>query len=166
MNSRRKGKVGERDWRAVLRASGVRFNDEDIGPEWIGGCLKDNGTDKRYVVCWTARPHRRHEYLHRLVAKARKGDWVDHVSGDTFDNRPENLRLCTARENARNRGIQRNNQAGFKGVIWNRQCRKFQARINVGGRVLHLGLFQEARPAAEAYQAAARQHFGEFHHAN
>lgn len=166
MNSRTKGKLGERDWRDALRASGVRFNDADIGAEWIGGCLKNNGSGKRYVVCWTARPNRRHEYLHRIVAQAGKGDWVDHANGDSLDNRPENLRHCTARENARNRSAQKNNKVGLKGVIWNRQCRKFQARINIGGQVIHLGLFPEARAAAAAYQTASRRHFGEFHHVN
>ena len=166
MNSRRKGKVGEQNWGEVLRASGVRLNDEDIGLEWIGGCLKDNGSGKRYVICWTARPGRRQEYLHRIVAKAGKGEWVDHANGDTLDNRPENLRLCSARENARNRGTQKNNKLGLKGVIWNRQCRKFQARINIGGKVVHLGLFHEPCAAAAAYRAASLFHFGKFHHAH
>ncbi len=166
MNSRNKGKVGERGWLDELRAKGVLVNDGEIGAEWVGGCAKANGSGKCYVVCWTARPNRKHEYLHRIVANAQKCNWVDHINGDTRDNRRENLRRCTARENARNRGAQKNNKVGFKGVIWNRQCRKFQARINTGGKVVHLGLFTEASAAAAAYQAASRRFFGEFHHAN
>ena len=37
-------------------------------------------------------------YLHRYVMDAKRGEHVDHISGDTLDNRQENLRICTNQE--------------------------------------------------------------------
>lgn len=42
-------------------------------------------------------------YLHRfLMEPIPDGKWVDHVSGDTLDNRKSNLRICDPEENVWN----------------------------------------------------------------
>lgn len=51
---------------------------------------------------------RKNLWLHRVVCQAFHGEppfpraQVDHINGDMFDNRPENLRWCTPTENMRN----------------------------------------------------------------
>lgn len=42
-------------------------------------------------------------YLHRAVACPPAGLVVDHIDGDTLDNRRSNLRVVTHRENCNNR---------------------------------------------------------------
>ncbi len=42
-------------------------------------------------------------YLHRLIMKPDKKLVVDHINGDTFDNRRHNLRILTSTENNMNR---------------------------------------------------------------
>lgn len=101
-------------------------------------------------------------YLHRFILNAPSGVLVDHINGDTLDCRRANLRFATALENQRNRGPQRNNQSGYKGVIFNRENRKFQARIQTHGKKTHIGYFASAEEAARAYDKFARVIHGEF----
>jgi hypothetical protein len=109
-------------------------------------------------------------FMHRLVAGAAPGEVVDHRNGDSFDNRKANLRKTGARGNATNVHRSRNQQrGGFKGVSWHPRAKKWQAAISAGpvkanGRRarVHLGLFVDPADAARAYDAAAREHYGEF----
>lgn len=43
------------------------------------------------------------EFLHRLLLKAQKGQIVDHINGNTLDNRKKNLRITTSSGNNKNR---------------------------------------------------------------
>lgn len=43
-----------------------------------------------------------------------------------------------------------------------RDTGKYEARIRIDGVLKHLGLFVVERDGALAYDAAAREHFGEF----
>ena len=48
----------------------------------------------------------------------------------------------------------------YRGVSWNTDRGKWWARINVNNAAQHLGLFQDEREAAQAYDDAARQWHG------
>lgn len=100
--------------------------------------------------------------LHRLIVGARTGQCVDHINGDTLDNRRSNLRLCTTTENNRNvRHYGLSSQ--FKGVQRLANCiDRWRAHIQVDGRLIHLGCFPSAAEAARAYDEAALKYFGEF----
>lgn len=56
------------------------------------------------------------EYLHRIVMKPPLNKVVDHINGDTLDNRKCNLRICTPSNNSMNRMKQTNNTSGVIGV--------------------------------------------------
>lgn len=99
--------------------------------------------------------------MHRQIMAAPKGVLVDHVNGDTLDNRRVNLRLATRADNNRNVGIRRDNSTGYKGVIAYRWG-SFGAYIRADGVRRHLGSFPTARDAAIAYNEAAIELFGEF----
>jgi hypothetical protein len=108
--------------------------------------------------------------LHREIMAAGPGQVIDHRNGNGLDNRRENLRVTDVRGNATNVVHSKNRKrGGFKGVSWNRNAEKWQASICAGevranGRrkQLYLGIFEDAADAARAYDAAAREHFGEF----
>ena len=60
-----------------------------------------------------------------------------------------------------NRGKQKNNTTGFKGVSKVRD--KFLAKMVIEGEPKHLGLFSDPELAHKAYVNAARKYFGGFH---
>lgn len=91
------------------------------------------------------------------------GDWpklpIDHINGDRHDNRICNLREVTGQENSQNqRKAHRSNKStGVLGVS-RRPSGKFDARLQVNGRNLHLGTFATVEEASAAYLAAKRAH--------
>ncbi len=86
----------------------------------------------------------------------------DHINGDGLDNRLQNLRLANESENRFNRGPQRNNTSGYKGVCFDRKRGKWMASIMARGKRKHIGRFETAVSAAAAYNEAAICLHGEF----
>lgn len=99
--------------------------------------------------------------MHRLILNPDKGVEVDHINHNTLDNRRSNLRLVTSRQNHWNRPKRENTKGSrFKGVHPMRK--KFRAIIRVNNKNLILGLFENEKDAANAYDNAAIINFGEF----
>lgn len=80
---------------------------------------------------------------------------LDHINGDTHDNRIENLRAASALENARNRKIGATNKSGVMGV-WMDSAGKWRSQIGSGGSRQFLGVFQTKEAAAAARAEAER----------
>lgn len=103
---------------------------------------------------------------HRLAWLYMTGEWpaeqIDHVNGERSDNRWINLRAATEQQNKANTRVSANCKSGVKGVYWNRQRQKWQAKINPNRTQVHLGFFDDIDKAAEAYASAAKLYFGEF----
>lgn len=114
-----------------------------------------------------------HVYMHRLIVDAPPGSEVDHINGNTLDNRRSNLRIVTAKENSNNRAKYRRNRGNpptsqYKGVTRRpgRIKRPWEAQIGCNGERIKLGMFATEIEAAEAYDEAARRLFGEFARTN
>jgi len=104
-------------------------------------------------------------YLHVEIAARHGvvGPYIDHKDRERLNNRPRNLRAATMRQQQQNRGLQRQNTSGFKGVHWNGERSCFQAHITTNaGKHTYLGRFPDAKSAARAYDAAAISEFKEF----
>jgi hypothetical protein len=100
------------------------------------------------------------EYLHRLLMDAPADKDVDHRNGEGLDNRRGNLRLCTESQNLGNSRIRVDNTSGYKGV--HRFCGRWRARIALNGKRRSLGMFADPWEAAQAYNRAALEQWGEF----
>lgn len=107
-------------------------------------------------------PRRLLRILHRELINAPADRWVDHRNGNTLDNRKSNLRVCTPTENARNRKQESGSVSRFKGVS-RHSSTSWKAQIQVDGKHMYLGVYSTEERAAEAYNEAARKHFGEFY---
>lgn len=74
----------------------VLVDDEDY--EWLSERKwhAHKSSTHWYAACWIKGKMIR---MHRLITDAPDGLVVDHINGDTLDNRRCNLRICTTREN-------------------------------------------------------------------
>lgn len=81
---------------------------------------------------------------------------VDHVNGNTLDNRLENLRAVTHAANMQNTERYVNNTSGYRGVSWDRSKKRWRARVTVNGKPQFIGCFESLEAAADA-ACAGRQ---------
>ena len=87
------------------------------------------------------------EYLHKLIMG--KDGIVDHKNRNRLDNRRQNLRLVTKQENACNRSIHKNNNSGKSGVSWNKNAKKWEAKLRFKGKVYGRKYFEELEEAVK-----------------
>lgn len=91
--------------------------------------------------------------LHRLIAHAEKGLLVDHINFNKLDNRKDNLRLCSHKEN------NRNNRS--KGVFFDKSKSRHCSQITVDGKRIKR-YFQTEQEAVSCRRKMEEMHFGEF----
>ncbi len=101
-------------------------------------------------------------FAHRLAWLNVYGEWprscIDHINGIKEDNRIVNLRDSTSSENWQNlkKAHKSNKSTGLIGSTFNKQMGKFQAAIRTEVGRKHIGYFESAQQAHEAYIAAKR----------
>ena len=83
---------------------------------------------------------------------------IDHINGDTSDNRPANLREVSHSENQRNQKIPANNRSGQMGVCWVAGRKRWIAQIRANGKRIHLGRYVHKADAVAARQAAEQKY--------
>ncbi len=103
-------------------------------------------------------------YMHREIMGLAKGDRrvIDHLDHNTLDNRRANLRICTQAQNLCNRGPDAHTSSQYKGVSWNKECKKWDVRISVQGKQICFGLFEDETYAARVYNTAAQKYHGKY----
>lgn len=87
---------------------------------------------------------------------------VDHRDRNPLNNSRSNLRLATPQQNLMNKGKQRNNKSGYKGVHFDNRDKKWRASIGFDGKRISLGSFGDPESAYAAYCQAAKELFGAF----
>jgi hypothetical protein len=87
---------------------------------------------------------------------------AEHADRNRANNRWSNLRNATYSQNMFNIPVRAGNVSGRKGVVWSKNLEKWNARIGVNKKMLHLGYFEDKDEAAHAYNKAAIAHFGDF----
>lgn len=93
--------------------------------------------------------------MHRYLMGAKRGEFVDHRNHQPWDNRIENLRLCTRVQNNRNK-------SSTQGVWYWAERGKWIAQIMINYKRIGLGYFWTKEAAQLAYCKKAREIFGEF----
>jgi len=104
-------------------------------------------------------------YLHRVIAERMglldgiddyglSGRSIDHVNGDKMDNRRENLRLRTRKEQMTNPndGLRVTNKSGVRGVSFIKAENRWYANVMIDGKTRSLGKWKTLEEAKAARQ--------------
>lgn len=122
------------------------------------GCLGNCG----YIqIMVDSKTHQAHSLVY-LFHHGFIPDRIDHKNQNKTDNKIENLRDCSASQNAWNQCKRKTNKSGYKGVYFNKQAGKFHSQITVNYKKKHLGFFATPEEAHIAYCKAAKDLHGEF----
>lgn len=111
------------------------------------------------------RKARKYDLLHRhLLGVTAPYIEIDHRDGDGLNNRRQNLRIASDKQNAQNSRRRRNGTSQFRGVSLDRARGMWTASIrrSDGKGRESLGRFVSEVAAAIAYDAAASERYGEF----
>lgn len=110
-------------------------------------------------------------FAHHLVCErvfGRRPDWskrevVDHINRNPLDNRRENLRICSMKENSLNSVSTKHHKTQVYGAKYDfpyatkHACGKWQAAATIGGRQKYIGLFDDRREASNAALEAIKK---------
>jgi len=118
-----------------------------------------------YAVTWirvqqTPRKYKRLS-MHRFLFNEPASE-IDHVNHDGLDNRRANLRFASRSDNMANTRIRKGRR--YKGAY--RQGNRWAAICTKNYESFYLGMFATEEEAARAYDAKARELFGEFAYLN
>lgn len=150
--------TGEWFWR-------VTFPNLHIKPGDRAGCTrKERGNG---ALRWRIKYQRREYVATRLAWFYMTGEWpenyIDHIDGDTMNDRWPNLRKATNAQNQWNARKRAAGVSGYKGVLPSGNKEKpWRARIKFNGKRIEVGAFSTAEEAHEAYQEMAIRLHGEF----
>lgn len=97
--------------------------------------------------------------LSRLLMNPPKTMVVDHIDGNSLDNRRSNLRICTKGENNRNAKKNKRGLVKYKGVGI-RKSGRYYAQIQFNGINHCLGTYDTPEEAAKIYNKYALRYFG------
>lgn len=105
--------------------------------------------------------------LHRLIVGSYEmidGKQIDHIDHNGLNNKRNNLRACSRSENQRNRGLTKDRR--YKGIVYRKRERFFEAKIRYNGEVIQLGYYPTPEIAAAVYNDKAMELFGEYAYLN
>ena len=91
------------------------------------------------------------------------GETVDHINGNTFDNRKTNLRIVEDSNNLTNRKSKNsNNKSGYRNVCWSKSESKWLVQLQINGKNTVLGKFDDVDEAGRFAEEMRQKYYGEF----
>lgn len=122
------------------------------------GALTENG----YVAI---RVDQRDYLAHRLMWLYVYGAFpvlnIDHIDRDKTNNRPNNLRLATEKQNGENRSLKSKNASGHRGVFLRKYLKSKPWAVSImnNRKTIHIGYFATIEEAVVARREAEDKYF-------
>lgn len=126
-----------------------------------GGARKTH-SKKYWVIKVGGVAYKRSQIILLVATGVWPGDCVDHINGDSLDDRAENLRHATAIENAWNHK-KRAKVSDLPMGVRTTPRGGFQARIGYFKKQISLGVFATPEAASIVYQQKRKELFRDFH---
>ena len=143
----------------------IKFSNRPINPGDRAGGVRGN-SDKKYIsLKCQGRSLQAHRVAWYMYHREDPGSLhVDHINGDSTDNRICNLRLATDQQNSQNRKTGKNNTSGFKGVYSSYlQSKPYEGVVWNKGKKKIVGYFKTAEEAGNAVKKAKKELYEEFY---
>lgn len=99
--------------------------------------------------------------MQRVILNAPFNMEIDHINGNTLDNRRTNLRICTHAQNCKN-CIRKKGVSKYRGVYWYKNTKRWKSQISIDNKRISLGYYKNEIDAAIAYNLAAMKYHREF----
>jgi len=128
--------------------------------QWKWYALYDPKLDQYYAE--RGLPSNQTMKMHAAILNPPPGRRADHINGNTLDNRYDNLRPSTHRQNGINTKLRKDNTSGCRGISWDKSRQRFQVHITVNNIQINLGRYKELSDAQAAYEVAAEKLHGEY----
>lgn len=133
-------------------------------PELLGekaGTEQESGSKFYHTIQIDSVKYRRGRLAFLYMEGRMPRETIDHINGNSLDDRWANLREATVTENAWNHKTRAKIASTAMGVRIAKSG-MFVARIGVNGRQISLGSFATEIEASAAYQQARGKYFGQF----
>jgi hypothetical protein len=105
----------------------------------IAGTTKPNAS-RYHKIQYMGRKYPTHKIVYALYNNVWPPVNIDHIDGNTYNNRPENLRLATQAENNKNARNRKDNKSGVRGVCWNKAKNRWVVSIGIKGKNNQVGV--------------------------
>jgi len=130
---------------SLIRKKGVR------GKNTKSGAIAGTPISGGYInICINQKKYRAHRLIWLMFNGNMPDGDIDHVNGIRSDNRIENLRCVSRRENCKNQQLRSDNKSGTVGVCFNSQRNKWESYIKAGDKKINLGLYEDIESAKKA----------------
>lgn len=100
--------------------------------------------------------------IHRFIMNAPDNMEVDHINGNTLDNRRENLRLATKNQNMMNAKRRKDAKNPIKGIIYDKKNNAFRPFISINGKMRCFKRCKNIEDAIAVRKQAELEYYGNF----
>lgn len=130
-------------------------------------------SDGKMMGCYSKRSHRyvrigidgKNYKLHRIIFLYHNGyipKIIDHINGNRYDNRIENLREADTYQNRQNSGLYSSNKSGIKNVYWNKKASKWVVAFSINGKRKYFGIYKNIEDAEKVATSMRNKYLKEF----